>query len=178
MSEKARLQAWVAEEQRRHFRAMANARGLSESRLLGRLVEAVVAATAVGAPNADADDTLARSKRMMLRLRPGDRGELQRRAMRRRMKASTYVAGLVRAHLVADPVVPAPELAELTRALEAVAAVGRNLNQIARQLNSAGGIDASITSTLEESRQAVEDVRQRVKDVVRVTTAAWDAPYE
>jgi Bacterial mobilisation protein (MobC) len=173
-----RVGAWVSPEIRERFRALADARGETESRCLGALVEAVIQHVP---PSAAADSTSAPESiadRLTVRLRPGDADELQRLAARRGIRTSTYLAGLVRAHLVDSPVIPAPELAELARVLEAVSAIGRNLNQIARQLNSSGRVDPAVAATVADARQVVEDVRQDVKEYARVAAAAWDVSLE
>jgi len=92
------------------------------------------------------------------------------------MKPSTYIAALVRSHLVADPPLPSAELAVLERATAEVSAIGRNLNQIARAINSGAPVPPSMASVIAQSIEAVEAVREAAKGYVRVAVASWEAP--
>jgi len=51
------------------------------------------------------------------------------------MAAATYASFLLRAHLRAVTPMPDRELAELKRSVATLGAIGRNLNQIAREAN-------------------------------------------
>ena len=53
---------------------------------------------------------VAASDRITIRLRPGDGLEVIRRATERGMRPATYVSALVRAHITANPPLPAAEV--------------------------------------------------------------------
>lgn len=173
-----RLSAWVEPDVGEAFRTLAEAQGLSESKLLVGLVEAYLA-RAKGVPArqpVDVVDTL--SERVTIRLRPGDALGVAERAAHRRQKPATYLSALVRAHLIEDPVVPDAELAELERALEAVSLVGRSLQGIARRDGREALQGVRLAQTLAATREAVEDVRQQLKAYIRIASTSWEAPYE
>ena len=92
------------------------------------------------------------------------------------MKPSTYIAALVRSHLVEDPPVPAAELKTLERATAEVSAIGRNLNQIARAINAGAPAPSGTPALIGRSVQAVEAAREATKSYVRVAIASWEAP--
>jgi hypothetical protein len=92
------------------------------------------------------------------------------------MKPATYIATLVRSHLVEDPPMPAAELAVLERAAAEVCAVGRNVNQIARAINSGATVPPGTASLIGRAIEAVEAVREAAKAYVRKAVASWEAP--
>ena len=59
--------------------------------------------------------------RITIRLRPGDHQVIARRAAQRAMKASSYLAALVRAHVAANPPLAATELAALKQSVVVLA---------------------------------------------------------
>src|SRR6202012_2066367 len=76
--------------------------------------------------------------RITIRLRPGDRHNINDRATRRGMKTSAYLAALVRAHIAANPPVPAAEFSKLKPMVAALAALGRVLAQLDRRVSKTG----------------------------------------
>src|SRR2546425_11341110 len=70
---------------------------------------------------------VAATDRITIRLRPGDGEAITRRAAQRGMKASTYLAALVRAHVGVNPPLAASELVALKRSVIVLAALGRLL---------------------------------------------------
>jgi len=118
----------------------------------------------------------ARPDRIAIRLRPGDAKALTQRTAGRRMKPSTYVAALVRAHLLEDPPLPSKEFAALERLTAELSAVGRNLNQVTRAINSGLPIPAGTAALIGRSIELVEAVREATKVYLRAASASWEAP--
>ena len=174
---KARKQiaVWVAPGTHTRFQALAEQQGMTMSGLLADLVDDFLDREPRRLQTADAYRSV-RSERVCIRLRPGDAKSLSRRAMSRRTKPSTYIAALVRAHLVADPPLPAAELAALERATAELSAIGRNLNQVARSLNAGAAAPAGTAEAVAQSAQVAEEVRAAAKLYVRKAVAAWEAP--
>src|SRR3569833_1705998 len=108
------LQTWVSREFKEHFARVAKAQGLSESALLRRLLENLVA---LAREPDDLEITpveeLPASRRVSVRLRAVDLLLLRERARARSLPTSTYIAYLVRSHLTAQTPLPAEELAVL-----------------------------------------------------------------
>lgn len=97
MAGSTHLSTWISAEAKQRFAAAAARQGLSESALLKRLVEQMLASADIGdlsEPIAPAD---LRDARVTIRLVPEDRALLRERAAARTMPAATYVSVLVRA---------------------------------------------------------------------------------
>ena len=169
------ITAWATPERKGKFAALAASRGLSESKLLGLLVDSVLERNpvdeALDVRNGEAGD----GDRITLRLRPGDGEWLRRRAHTRGMKYTTYAAALIRAHVRADPPMPLDELARLERSLAQVSALGRNLSQIARGISEGQGVDPGLRPELTVVLHAVEELRQTLREVVRVNRISWES---
>src|SRR5581483_5319967 len=101
----------LSPEEKQRFAELAAGRGLSECALAVVTLRALrIPGTfsVINIPNASPRE--AATDRITIRLRPGDGAALKARAARRRMKTSTYLAALVRAHVAADTVLTAKEL--------------------------------------------------------------------
>jgi hypothetical protein len=110
-------------------------------------------------------------------LRPGDGKLLRGRARKREMTNSAYIAALIRAHLRADPPMPLSELAQLERSLAAVSAMGRSLTQSAALVGQGEGVDLGMLANLAALREAVEELRQTLREVVKVNRISWESPH-
>src|SRR3954470_23356149 len=124
--------ARTSSETKARFAALAAQLGLTESALLGLLVDKVLA----GNPAFDGPDAQHRladpgsaNDRLTLRLRPGDRALADAIAAARRMKTSSYLAMLVRAHVRSSAIMPPAELEELRCMAGHLAAIGRQLRK-------------------------------------------------
>jgi hypothetical protein len=113
--------------------------------------------------------------RITLRLRPGDGKWLRLRAERRGMKYTTYAAALIRAHVRVDPPMPLEELARLDRSLGEVSALGRHLSQMARRISEGQGVDSGLRAELVTVLQSVEELRQALREVVKVNRISWES---
>jgi hypothetical protein len=140
---------------------------LSESALALTAIRAVIATDSGSLdPYATCERTPA-TDRITIRLRPGDGEAIARRAVQRGMKAATYVAALVRAHVVVDPPLAAKELAALKQSVVVLAAMGRLL---ARTRLSPGASQEDLHRT----RAAVADLEQSTHDLARAALISWE----
>src|SRR4029450_1689176 len=90
---------------------LAASRGMSESALALMAIRSLLDCKDVSETSAAAPGRRERSTdRITIRLRPGDRRAINERANRRDMKASTYLAALVRAHVATNPPLTENEL--------------------------------------------------------------------
>ena len=174
-SSRSSITAWPTGDQKAGFAALALSRGLLESKLLGLLIDSVLERNpldpAGDARHADAEE----GDRITLRLRPGDGQWLRLRARRRGVKYTTYAAALIRAHVRADPPMPLEELARLERGLAEISAIGRRLNQIAGAVGEGRGVDSGPRVELAVVRQAMEELRQSLRGVVKVNRISWES---
>lgn len=154
------------------FEALASSRGKSVSGLLDEIMNTLVVQNPVAVAQ-DTEDNVP-SERISLRLRPGYRALLNARAAQRNMKAGTYGAMLMLAHLRGRGPLPIDELNVLKVAVGELSAIGRNLNQIARAANSRESSGA-LRDTLRQVQGQVAEVRESVAALVRENLMSWEA---
>ncbi len=169
------IAAWATPDRKGQFAALAASRGLSESKLLGLLIDSVLERNPVDDAGDERHGNVEEGDRITLRLRPGDGKWLRLRAHARGMKYTTYAAALIRAHVRADPPMPIEELARLERSLAEVSAMGRRLSQIARGMRPEHGVDPGLREELAAVLRAVNEVRQTVREVVKVNRISWES---
>ena len=109
------IAAWATPDRKAQFAALAASHGLSESKMLGLLIESVLASNSVDLASAKDGPDHRDGDRITIRLRPGDGELLRSRAQVRGINYTTYAAALIRAHLRASPPLPLGELAKLER---------------------------------------------------------------
>ena len=92
------------------------------------------------------------------------------------MAPSRWVTALVQSNLTRQPVMSDDELAGLLASNRELAAIGRNLNQIARALNEAFYETERVKlEKLAELRQVITENRLAVRALVRASQNAWEA---
>lgn len=149
---------------------------MSDSKLLALLIKQTQVASAsspASMPMVDLD--VRGSRRLTIRLQPGDAEKVHVCARSRGLRPATYLACLVHSHVAAAPSVPAPELAELRRAVAALTAIGRNFNQLVKAAHEGRGIDANTRRLLPPLIDGIEQVRQAVKGYTRANLSSWSA---
>jgi len=160
--------------EKERFRALAASRGVSEARLglvaIRTLLGDVPMSDSAAPPVVDPA-----SQRITIRLRAGDRQKIRERAAARRMKDAGYLAALVRAHVVADPPLPAAELQQLKSTIAAlraaIADLSINLQVLARDRES---VD-TLWRDLRQTRAQVVDLERRFHAYTLAAVIAWEA---
>ena len=175
LAARQQITAWATPDRKGQFAALAASRGLSESKLLGLLVDSVLERNRVDEARDDRNCEAGEGDRITLRLRPGDGKWLRLRAHARGMKYTSYTAVLIRAHVRADPPMPLNELARIERSLAEVSAVGRTLSQIGRRISEGQGVDPGLRPELTVVLHAVEELRQALREVVKVNRISWES---
>lgn len=175
-STRSSLTAWPDSEKKARFAALAASRGLSQSKLLGLLVDAVLTRNPVDSAVEEPRRKAGRDDHVSLRLRPGDGRLLRLRARARGMKYSTYAAVLIRAHLRASPPMPLRELAKLERSLAGVGAVAESLGEIARAMTQGERGDPAQRLELSGIVPAVEELWRQMREVVKANVLSWESP--
>lgn len=170
------LKALVETRTKARFRAMARERGLSESELLRMVVLAVTEEDDGGGqvikPDAERVDLTRTTVRMPRFLMDG----VHERAKANGMAPSRWIAALVQSNLTRQPVMNAAELAGLQASNRELAAIGRNINQIAHALNSAFHETERVKlEKLAELNEAIEGHRAAIRQLVRASQDAWEA---
>jgi hypothetical protein len=167
------LSTWVNDDVKRRISAVAACQGISESALLRRLVEQMLASSGldVSVPAVAQADT--RAVRLTIRLMPGDCLLLRERAAARSIAAATYVSILVRSHLRAITPLPKEELAELRRSITELTQVGRSLNQIARALNRGTDVAAPGRQEVQAMIRVAEGLRDHFRALLKANIENW-----
>jgi hypothetical protein len=114
---------------------------------------------------------------MLVRLRHEDRQLLDARAEARGMRPATYVSVLTRAHLRALAPLPKEEYLALKHSIGELAAIGRNLNQIARAANKGGRLPSSARDEFRAMLRVCEALRENTKALLKANLANWKSGY-
>jgi hypothetical protein len=118
----------------------------------------------------DVQPRQAATDRITIRLRPGDGQAIARRASQRGMKASAYLAALVRTHIVANRPLGAEELVALKQSVASLSTTRRLLAQLWRM-----PVDDPVRDQLERMHDAVTDLEQRMHDFAKAALVSWES---
>ena len=164
MSGSTHLSTWVDAQTKQRFSSAAARQGLSESALLKRLIDQMLA---VGPEEAIAP-------LVTVRLVPEDRALLRERAAARMMPAATYVSMLVRAHLRQLAPLPDRELSALRSAVNELAVLGRNLNTIARFFQQGRREVVPGSREVYAMLKICEGLRDRFRELIKANLVSWE----
>jgi len=170
------LSTWVSAETKQRFASAAARQSLSESALLKRLVEQMLASGGgnEGAPPAPEQ---VRNARVTLRLVADDQALLRERAAARTMPAATYVSSLVRAHLRQVAPLPDREIAALRSVVNELAALGRNLNTMTRLLHQGSRQSGPGRGEVRIMLRLCEALRDHVRSLVNANLVSWEVGH-
>ncbi len=153
---------------------MAKARGLSESEFLRAVILAVTGEDGDADQPIEPDAKKADTARMTVRMPRFLMEATGTQAKIKGMAPSRYVAALVQSNLLRQPVLTDDELAGLRASNRELAAIGRNLNQIARTLNDAFHETERVKiEQLAQLRDTIVKQRAAVSAVVRASQKSW-----
>ena len=174
MAADAFIQCRVTSETKALIQALADRERITESVLVRQLLEVVLRTSAVGGtPILDEKPMPNRDFRLYVRLDPSDRLLLKERAAARGVPSATYVAALVRSHLRRITPLMKEERRSLDRVVGELTAVGRNLNQMARALNS-GQSAASRRDDVQAMLRVCGALRDHVRALLAANQRNWD----
>lgn len=178
----ARLLTSVPAEQRLWFAQLAASRGLSSSRLLALMVEAVVTKHASGS-SARTQVQASRlpsqaSSKYTLRLQSEEAVLLEQRAQRRQLQPSRYAAQVLRAHLRKNPPLPYEEFQQIKRLVNEVAGARALLIDVARQAADSDRCEASVIDAVAKLLPALKSVRDDVHRMLVANAKSWEASSE
>jgi hypothetical protein len=133
MAAEAFIQCRVPQATKAALRAAAERQQLTESALLKRMLELILHTTgAVDTGGVTTADRPARQTRLYVRLTVGDRQLLQERSAARCLAPANLCLHPASGPLASPDPMPEAELRALRQSTRELAAIGRNLNQIAR----------------------------------------------
>ncbi|MEX0734329.1 MAG: plasmid mobilization relaxosome protein MobC [Steroidobacteraceae bacterium] len=117
------------------------------------------------------------SSRVYVRLRQDDRTLLDACAAARGMRPATYVSVVTRSHLRRLPPLPKVELLTLKRSVSELAAIGRNLNQIARVANGGGQLPSFARDEFRAMLKVCRALRDHTKTLLKANLSSWESGY-
>jgi hypothetical protein len=174
MAEFALIACRVTSEMKARVRSLAERDGITESALLRQLLDVVLRTANVDEPPAlVATDRVNRDARLNVRLEPEDWHLLRERARARGMASATYLSYLARSHLRQAAPLPKAEYTLLKQSVEQLAAVGRNLNQIARAMNQGERTAMVGRSELAAMLKVTESLRDHFKGLLEANDRSW-----
>jgi hypothetical protein len=108
-----------------------------------------------------------------VRFRSEDRLLLEARSEARGMRLATYVSVLTRAHLRGLAPLPKEEFLALRQCVAELAAIGRNINQMARAANETGRTPSSVREEFRAILKICEALRDNVKGLLKANEKSW-----
>ena len=172
-----KIAAWASAEAKARFSALAANRGLSESKLLGLIIDAVLSRNPIDAGAEQQRGKAGKGDHISVRLRPGDGTRLRERARERGINYTTYAAVLIRSHLFSNPPMPLRELSLLEGGLAQVSAIAGSLKQIARAARQEERLDPVLPSQLGAVLPAVEGLWQQMRELVKANVLSWESDH-
>lgn len=116
-------------------------------------------------------------KPLFVRLRQEDRLLLDARAEARGMRPATYGSVLLRAHLRHLTPLPKDELLALKLSISELAAIGRNINQIAKVANEGGRLSGSAREEFRAMLKICEALRDNTKVLLKANETSWSTGH-
>ena len=185
------LKARVSPEIKRQAKAIADRELLSEAAWLKRVVAREIRAAEANDPAASgvgktdgmnrhgrvARDSKGCLKPVYVRFSDEDRLLLEARAAARGLRPVTYVSVLTRSHLRSLAPLPKDEFLALKRSIGELAAIGRNINQIARAANEGGKLPGSVREEFRAMLKICEALRDNTKALLQANITSWRSGY-
>jgi hypothetical protein len=158
------------------FAELAASRGISEATLALNCIRSLLDAdNATSVRSTHPDKPAAATDRITVRLRPGDHQVIARRVAQRGMKASSYLAALVRAHVATNPPLAATELHALKQSIVVLAGLGRLLARTVRSTSLEASEYGTLRQHLVETRAAISTLEERTHNLARAALISWES---
>jgi hypothetical protein len=172
MSESTHLSTWICADAKARFAGAAARQGLSESALLRRLVEQMLASSGLETKALEPPPDQ-RDARVTIRLVAEDRALLRERAAARTVPAATYVSFLVRSHLRGVAPLPERELSALRAAITEMSALGRTLHVMAQLLQRGGPPHPPDFNNVLRMMKIGEVLLERFRALIKANLVSW-----
>jgi len=134
-----RVEARLTDAEKNAWSQFCQAGGLRESEMLRRMIQRVagIGEAESAEPASDDQEEESRIRKLTIRLSPSQERRLTQRAQQEGYPNRTsWVTAMVFAELHQEPVLTDAEVAALRESNRELAAIGRNLNQMARAINT------------------------------------------
>jgi hypothetical protein len=168
----------VTSETKARVRALAARDGIGESTLIKQLLDVVLRTTSVdGLPPPAAPVRAGEVERLNVRLAPEIGRLLRERARARQMASATYASSVLRSHLLGAAPLPKAEYLALTRSVAELRAIGRDLNQIARTMNSGGRHSIPGREEVGAMLKIAVALRDHIRALLEANARSWDTGH-
>lgn len=173
------LRARIEEQQARRFNAIAQSKNMKPSELLRNIVMLVIGETSPEDSKIEPVLEKADKVQKFFYLPKFMVNEIDLRAKAKGMKFSRWVAALVQSNLMRDAVLSADEIQLLNASNRELAAIGRNLNKIAKALNERfHETDRIKLEHLNKLNKAIEQHDKTIRRLIRASQQSWEALNE
>lgn len=169
------LRVRIEPELRAKLKLLAASRGLNESALMRALViEATGKRASFDRPSVPSVESDLRRVGTKVYLPHHVLTAARQRAKELGMSFTQWVSALLQSHLLQIPVLEKPELQILEGCDRQLATIGRNLNQIARRLNTVpDGIQAKERELFTNLWAAIDEQRDAIDVLIRASRNKW-----
>jgi hypothetical protein len=174
MTDHALIACRVTLETKARVRRLAQRDGITESALIKQLLDVVLRRVGPDEPALAPADKVNRQGRLYLRMEPQDLRLLHARSEARGVASATYAALALRAHLRGGAPLPKAEYLALRQAIDQLAAIGRNLNQIARALNQGGRPAVPGRQEVAAMLKVAEALRDHFRALLHANQRSWE----
>lgn len=159
------------------FAALAEADG-GRSRVLRQMVEAYLAAEGEGALAEKAGlATRGRDVKLTVRLRAEELSRLEEVSREAGFLRTSWITALVRSRLLKRPALNPADAEAYRRATQELNRIGRNLNQIARAMNTAvleGSVLKAEAHIIENARNEIRAISRDLHDALSGNRRYWE----
>jgi len=173
MTDHALIAARVTLETKERVRRLAQRDGITESTLIKQLLDVVLRGSGLDEPSIAPADQVNRQGRLYLRMEAQDLRLLKERSKARGMASATYASLALRSHLRGGAPLPKAEYVALMQSIDGLAAVGRNLNQIARALNRGGRADPPGRQEVAAMLRIAEGLKDHFRALLDANMRSW-----
>ena len=168
------LSTYITEEEKQAFSLKAQELGYTSSMLMAHVVRTFLGMQAPVRPDKLPQDTGLKDGHVTINFRRSAFDALKARAKERGMKPATYLSALFIAHDLEQPYFSSVEIQALKEIARELAALGRNINQIAKAINITSDEIYQVKALqLEELKESITDTRAQLKEVVKANMASW-----
>ena len=170
----AKISAIIDDETKARFHSLAKTQNMTEAQFLRTIVfsaiESPVTSTLPIEPDVDDIDKY----RIDIRIPGFLHKAIKKRAKTKGITAHRWIVSLIQSNLMKLPVSTQKELFKLESSNRELAAIGRNINQIARTLNeSFHKTEAVRLETLSKLSNAIKTNRDSIIAVIRASKNVW-----
>ena len=169
----------LSADEKERLRALAASYGLKESALLKRAVDRLIDPGGLsGEGFTEPPPDGARLAKMLICLHPDIRSHVAQRARARGLPPATYVAAVIRSHVLNLRPLPKAEIRAFEQGVVQLAMIGRNLNQLARRANAEKAVAIPRREDLALFLKTCTAMVGHLKATLKANKESWEVGYE